>query len=149
LYTATLTITGEDEPLLHTKFCPTPVDALSNLRIMIMVCEDPGADERLAELREAMRGNQQNAGQKIDHDPFNDKINDDSFGKKSNDGSSDSEEMVSKSQEAAKLAELDLLAKEKLAREQWDFTVSHLADKKSDHTAKRRRRNVEVVTEDS
>jgi hypothetical protein len=41
-----------------------------------MVCEDPGADERLAELREAMRSNQQDAGQNSDHDPCNDKIND-------------------------------------------------------------------------
>ncbi|KAH0148854.1 hypothetical protein KCU67_g11286, partial [Aureobasidium melanogenum] len=52
LYTATLTILGEDEPLLQTKFCPTPVEALSNLRIMIMVCEDPNTKvKKLAEQR--------------------------------------------------------------------------------------------------
>jgi hypothetical protein len=148
LYTATLTILGEDEPLLHTKFCPTPVDALSNLRIMIMVCEDPGAEERLAELREAMGGKPQGGEQGHAHDPFNDKSNGDTFKKKSDDGSSSSEEIVNKDREAVMLAELDLLAKEKLAREQWDFTVANLAGEKSSHATDRRKDKFNVAVED-
>jgi hypothetical protein len=147
LYTATLTIVGEDEPLLHTRFCPTPVDALSNLRIMIMVCEDPGAKERLAELREAMRGTQEGAGQESNDDPFKEESNTDPFKEESNvnrfeeisDSSScSSQEMANRIREREMLAELDLLAKEKLAREQWNFTVTQLSGKKSRRATERR-----------
>jgi hypothetical protein len=156
LYTATLTIVGEDEPLLHTRFCPTPVDALSNLRIMIMVCEDPGAKERLAELREAMRGTQEGAEQESNDDlfkeesstdPFKGESNTDPFKEESNvnrseeisDSSScSSEEMANRIREREMLAELDLLAKEKLAREQWNFTVTQLSGKKSRRATERR-----------
>jgi hypothetical protein len=149
LYTATLTILGEDEPLLQTKFCPTPVDALSNLRIMIMVCEDPGAEERLAELREAMGGKDKGGEQEHAHDPFNDRDNSDPFRKKSDHGSSDSQQTANQDREDAMIAELDLLAKEKLAREQWDFTVAHLAGKKSRHATSRRKERAQVSAEDS
>jgi hypothetical protein len=147
LYTATLTIVGEDEPLLHTRFCPTPVDALSNLRIMIMVCEDPGAKERLAELREAMRGTQEGAEQESNDDPFKEESNTDPFKEESNvnrfeeisDSSScSSQEMANRIREREMLAELDLLAKEKLAREQWNFTVTQLSGKKSRRATERR-----------
>jgi hypothetical protein len=147
LYTATLTIVGEDEPLLHTRFCPTPVDALSNLRIMIMVCEDPGAKERLAELREAMRGTQEGAEQESNDDPFKEESSTDPFKGESNvnrfeeisDSSScSSQEMANRIREREMLAELDLLAKEKLAREQWNFTVTQLSGKKSRRATERR-----------
>jgi hypothetical protein len=147
LYTATLTIVGEDEPLLHTRFCPTPVDALSNLRIMIMVCEDPGAKERLAELREAMRGTQEGAEEESNDDLFKEESNTDPFKEENNnnrfeeisDGSScSSEEMANRIREREMLAELDLLAKEKLAREQWNFTVTQLSGKKSRRATERR-----------
>jgi hypothetical protein len=147
LYTATLTIVGEDEPLLQTRFCPTPVEALSNLRIMIMVCEDPGAKERLAELREAMRGTQEGAEQESNDDPskeesntdpFKEESNDNRFEEISDDSSCSSEEMANRIREREMLAELDLLAKEKLAREQWNFTVTQLSGKKSRRATERR-----------
>jgi hypothetical protein len=147
LYTATLTIVGKDEPLLHTRFCPTPVEALSNLRIMIMVCEDPGAKERLAELREAMRGTQEGAEQESNDDPskeesntdpFKEESNDNRFEEISDDSSCSSEEMANRIREREMLAELDLLAKEKLAREQWNFTVTQLSGKKSRRATERR-----------
>jgi hypothetical protein len=115
---------------------------------MIMVCEDPGAEERLAELREAMVGKPEGGEGESNHDHFNDRSNGDTFGKKRDDGSSDSEETAKKSQEAAMLAELELLAKEKLAREQWDFTVAHLAGNKSRHATGRRKEKSQVVAED-
>jgi hypothetical protein len=147
LYTATLTIVGEDEPLLHTRFCPTPVEALSNLRIMIMVCEDPGAKERLAELREAMRGTQEGAEQESNDDPFKEESNTEPFKEESrfeeigDDSSCSSEEMANRIREREMLAELDLLAKEKLAREQWSFTVTQLSGKKSRRATERREKN--------
>jgi hypothetical protein len=45
LYTATLTVAGETEPLLHTKVCSTPVATLMNLRIMIECSRDPLKDK--------------------------------------------------------------------------------------------------------
>lgn len=118
LYTATLTILGEDEPLLQTKFCPTPVEALSNLRIMIMVCEDPNTkakklaeqrknEERAAEKNaEKKMSGQENAVQEIDESPV------------------DSEDSARKQREDAMRAE-----KERLAREQWDSLMTQLGSK--------------------
>jgi hypothetical protein len=128
LYTATLTIVGEDEPLLHTRFCPTPV-------------------ERLAELREAMRGTQEGAEQESNDDPFKEESNTEPFKEESrfeeigDDSSCSSEEMANRIREREMLAELDLLAKEKLAREQWSFTVTQLSGKKSRRATERREKN--------
>lgn len=113
LYTATLTILGEDEPLLQTKFCPTPVEALSNLRIMIMVCEDPNtkakklAEQHKNEERAAEKDvEKEHAIQEIDEGPV------------------DSEESDRKQREDAMRAE-----KERLAREQWDSLMTQLGSK--------------------
>ncbi|THX61945.1 hypothetical protein D6D06_00238 [Aureobasidium pullulans] len=55
IYTATLSIPGDPEPLFLTKSCPTPTEALETLRVMIMVSEDPLTKEKLANLQwEAM-----------------------------------------------------------------------------------------------
>ncbi|KAH0006480.1 hypothetical protein KCU78_g12287, partial [Aureobasidium melanogenum] len=123
LYTATLTILGEDEPLLQTKFCPTPVEALSNLRIMIMVCEDPNTKvKKLAEQRKnEERAAEKDAKQENDESPV------------------DSENLARKQREDAMNAEKKSLDKERLARQQWDSLMSQLGGKKSRHAAEGRK----------
>jgi hypothetical protein len=151
LYTATLTILGEDEPLLHTRFCRTPVEALSNLRIMIMVCEDPDTKSRVARAREKnMRRKQERTAKEGNDDPFKEGSNEDPFEHKSDDGPLDHEETARKIQEGTMREEADLWAQEKLARQQWDFTVRHFAGKKSRlETASRKSKSkTEVTTED-
>lgn len=118
LYTATLTILGEDEPLLHTKFCPTPVEALSNLRIMIMVCEDPNTKAKREEQRKnEERTEGEDAGQEKHEDPV------------------DSQDQAREQTEDEMRAEEEARVKEKLAREQWGFTLAQLGGKKSRHAA--------------
>ncbi|KAG9658170.1 hypothetical protein KCU64_g4697, partial [Aureobasidium melanogenum] len=119
LYTATLTILGEDEPLLQTKFCPTPVEALSNLRIMIMVCEDPNTKaKKLAEQRKnEERTGKENVEQENDEGPVN------------------SENLARKQREDAMRAEKSSLDKEGLAKEQWDSLLSQLGGKQPRHAA--------------
>jgi hypothetical protein len=158
LYTATLTILGEDEPLLHTRFCRTPVEALSNLRIMIMVCEDPDTKSRVARAREEKkRRKQERTARDKDDDPFKEEStdgsykeesNDHPFGQRGYDGPLGHEETASKIQEGTMREEADLWAQEKLARQQWDFTVRHFAGKKSRHESASRKSKTEVVTED-
>ncbi|KAH0372876.1 hypothetical protein KCU65_g931, partial [Aureobasidium melanogenum] len=119
LYTATLTILGEDEPLLQTKFCPTPLEALSNLRIMIMVCEDPNTKaKRLAEQRkneeraEKEEAERENAVQEIDE------------------GSVDSEYLAREQPEDEMRAKMEALEKERRAKEQWESLMEQLNGKK-------------------
>lgn len=118
LYTATLTILGEDEPLLQTKLCPTPVEALSNLRIMIMVCEDPNTKAKREEQRKKQERNErEDAEQEIHENPV------------------DSEDQTKEQSEDEMRAEEKIRVKEKLAREQWGFTLARLGGKKSRHAA--------------
>ncbi|KAG9654625.1 hypothetical protein KCU64_g7088, partial [Aureobasidium melanogenum] len=119
LYTATLTILGEDEPLLQTKFCPTPVEALSNLRIMIMICEDPNTKaKKLSEQRKnEERPKREGAELKNDEGPV------------------DSENSARKQREDEMRAEKSSLDNERLAKEQWDSLLTQLGGKKSRHAA--------------
>ena len=145
------------------------MEALSNLRIMIMVCEDPDTKSRVARARkEQLRRKQEGTAkegnddpfeeesnedpfeQRSNDDPFEHKSNDDPFEHKSNDGPLDHEETARKIQEGTMREEADLWAQEKLARQQWDFTVRHFAGKKSRlETASRKSKSkTEVATED-
>ncbi|CAD0091154.1 unnamed protein product [Aureobasidium mustum] len=125
LYTATLTIPGEDEPLLHTKFCRTPVEALSNLRIMIMVCEDPNTK---AKREEEQRKKQERPAEEKNAEQENDE------------GLVDSENLATKQHDDAMRAEQEALDREELAREQWDSTLAQLGGMKSRQAAGGRKR---------
>lgn len=134
------------------------MEALSNLRIMIMVCEDPDTKSRVARTREEkMRRKREGTAQDKSDDPFNEESRDspfdeqsknDHFEQRSDDGPGDDEEKAKKIQEDATRELDDLWAQEKLARQQWDFTVRHFAGKKSRHETASRRSKIEVVTED-
>jgi hypothetical protein len=145
LYTATLTILGEDEPLLHTKFCRTPVEALSNLRIMVMSCQNPGKKEELEELRreQAMRealGSEKESGKEESTEDCSEEQSSKELlmqeskkglpGQRSKNGSLISIERARKIWEEAFGAEDELVDKEELAREQWEFTRAQLAGMK-------------------
>lgn len=136
------------------------MEALSNLRIMIMVCEDPDTKSRVARAREeqlrrkqegtAKEGNDDPFKEESNEDPFEQRSNDDPFEHKSNDGPLDHEETARKIQECTMREEADLWAQEKLARQQWDFTVRHFAGKKSrlETASRKSKRKTEVATED-
>ena len=120
---------------------------------MIMVCEDPDTKDRIEKLREVAqrRGKQRVAAQKSADDPFLEETNDRPFQEKSNDipfEQRSSENFMDGDDMARKMKEKAMREEADLAREQWEFTVAHMAGKKSRRVTQRRKRNTRVVAED-
>ncbi|KAK6004183.1 hypothetical protein QM012_009033 [Aureobasidium pullulans] len=154
LYTATLTIAGEDEPLLHTKFCPTPVEALSNLRIMIMVCEDPGTKEKkLAgqrkneECLEEEDADKEELERYMESEDLNKEkveghVESEDLNKGKLESPVKSDELTKEQDEDAMDADEEALNKEILARKQWESTLARLGGKRSRHAVGGRKAKV-------
>lgn len=121
LYTATLTIVGEVEPLLHTRFCPTLVDALCNLRIMIIVSEDPSSKERLKQAKKAAMDAREERGEDAAVGGAEEGIAEDEDGE----GNAESDHGKGNAEKGGD----GIVDEELLARMQWDFTLAQLAGK--------------------